>query len=87
MSPLIRKIQIALIAVAAAAIGVGVAQAETLRLLTWSNYAPENVVEMFTKETGIEVQVTLSNNEEMVAKLRATDGGGCCPAAWAAGCC
>ncbi len=52
------------------------AGAETLRLLTWGNYAPETVVEMFEKETGHTVEVTLSNNEEMIAKLRATGGGG-----------
>ncbi|MDE0588632.1 extracellular solute-binding protein [Halocynthiibacter sp. C4] len=53
-----------------------VANAETLRLLTWGGYAPDAVVEKFTAETGIEVEVTKSNNEEMVAKLRATGGGG-----------
>ena len=52
------------------------AQADTLRLLTWGGYAPENVVEMFEKETGHTVEVTKSNNEEMIAKLRATRGGG-----------
>jgi len=52
------------------------AQAETLRLLTWGGYAPENVVDMFEAETGHTVEVTLSNNEEMIAKMRATDGGG-----------
>ncbi len=67
---------------AVAALGValsGLAQtagAETLRLLTWGGYAPENVVELFEKETGITVEVTKSNNEEMIAKLRATGGGG-----------
>lgn len=53
-----------------------IAGAETLRLLTWGGYAPENVVAMFTKETGIDVKVTKSNNEEMIAKLRATGGSG-----------
>ncbi len=52
------------------------AQAETLRLLTWGGYAPDAVVDMFEAETGIEVEVTLSNNEEMISKLRATGGGG-----------
>lgn len=52
------------------------ATAETLRLLTWGGYAPENVVAMFEKETGHTVEVTKSNNEEMIAKLRATGGGG-----------
>jgi len=52
------------------------ASADTLRLLTWGGYAPEDVVADFEKETGITVEVTLSNNEEMIAKLRATGGGG-----------
>lgn len=52
------------------------ANAETLRLLTWGGYAPEKVVEMFKAETGIDVEVTNSNNEEMISKLRATGGAG-----------
>ncbi len=52
------------------------AQDNTLRLLTWGGYAPKEVVEQFTKETGIKVEVTLSNNEEMISKLRATGGAG-----------
>lgn len=53
------------------------AQQQTLRLLTWGSYAPEAVVEMFEAEyPDIKVEVTFSNNEEMIAKLRATDGGG-----------
>jgi spermidine/putrescine transport system substrate-binding protein len=52
------------------------AQDKTLRLLTWGGYAPKEVVEQFTKETGIKVEVTLSNNEEMISKLRATAGAG-----------
>ncbi len=50
--------------------------AEKLRLLTWADYAPKDVVAQFTKETGIVVEVTLSNNEEMISKLRATGGAG-----------
>ncbi|MEJ7139408.1 extracellular solute-binding protein [Amphibiibacter pelophylacis] len=52
------------------------AHAETLRLLTWADYAPRAVIEQFKKETGIDVEVTLSNNEEMISKLRATGGAG-----------
>lgn len=58
---------------------LGMAQtagAETLRLLTWGGYAPEDVIAKFEAETGHTVEVTLSNNEEMIAKLRATGGGG-----------
>jgi spermidine/putrescine transport system substrate-binding protein len=49
---------------------------DSLRLLTWADYAPKEVIAQFKKETGIEVQVTLSNNEEMISKLRATGGAG-----------
>lgn len=53
------------------------AEATTLRLLTWGNYAPEQVIELFEKKyPDIKVEVTFSNNEEMVAKLRATGGAG-----------
>lgn len=53
------------------------AQAETLRLLTWGSYAPDNVVKMFEeKYPDITVEVTFSNNEEMISKLRATRGAG-----------
>lgn len=52
------------------------ASAETLRLLTWGGYAPDAVVELFKAETGIDVEVTNSNNEEMISKLRATGGAG-----------
>ncbi|SET53275.1 extracellular solute-binding protein [Oceanicella actignis] len=67
---------VAALAGAALALGAASASAETLRLLTWGGYAPDDVVAMFEKETGHKVEVTLSNNEEMIAKLRATGGGG-----------
>ena len=54
----------------------GFAQAETLSLLTWKGYAPQVLIDKFEKETGIKVEVTYSNNEEMIAKLRATRGAG-----------
>ena len=50
--------------------------AEELSLLTWKGYAPKDLVEKFQKETDINVKVTYSNNEEMIAKLRATRGAG-----------
>ena len=50
--------------------------AEELSLLTWPGYAPQALVDKFEKETGITVKVTNSNNEEMIAKLRATRGAG-----------
>ena len=51
-------------------------QAETLELLTWEGYAPKVLMDKFEKETGITVKATYSNNEEMIAKLRATRGAG-----------
>jgi spermidine/putrescine transport system substrate-binding protein len=47
-----------------------------LRIITWASYVPPDVIAQFKKETGIDVQVTLSNNEEMISKLRATGGAG-----------
>ena len=58
------------------AAGTALAQDNKLRLLTWADYAPKAVVDQFTKETGIAVEITLSNNEEMISKLRATGGAG-----------
>ncbi len=49
---------------------------KVLRLITWSGYAPASMIKKFKEETGITVEVTLSNNEEMISKLRATRGGG-----------
>jgi spermidine/putrescine transport system substrate-binding protein len=50
--------------------------AKKLRLITWADYAPANVIALFKQETGIQVDVTLSNNEEIISKLRATGGAG-----------
>lgn len=57
----------------------GTAQADDakkLRILTWSDYVPAEVAAQFRTETGIQVELTLSNNEEMISKLRATGGAG-----------
>lgn len=64
-----------------AALALGLAatplQAETLRLLTWNGYAPDEVVAKFEEENpDIDVEVTYSSNEDMIAKLRATGGAG-----------
>src|ERR1700734_3741581 len=50
--------------------------AKKLRLITWADYAPADVIAQFKQETGIQVEVTLSNNEEIISKLRATGGAG-----------
>jgi spermidine/putrescine transport system substrate-binding protein len=57
--------------------GAPSAGAETLRLLTWGGYASDEIVKRFeAKYPGTKVEVTLSNNEEIIAKLRATGGAG-----------
>src|ERR1700727_562935 len=57
---------------------VGEAQADEqkLRIISWADYVPADLIAAFKQETGIEVEVTLSNNEEMISKLRATGGAG-----------
>ena len=56
--------------------GSAIAQEKTLRLLTWADYVPADVQAQFEKESGYKVEITLSNNEEMISKLRATGGAG-----------
>jgi spermidine/putrescine transport system substrate-binding protein len=51
-------------------------EARTLRIITWSDYIPQEIVDQFKQETGIQVEVSLSNNEEIISKLRATGGAG-----------
>ncbi len=75
------KLHQSLIAVAVAVLAVGavgsaLAQEKTLRLLTWGDYAPPDIVAQFEKESGYKLEITLSNNEEMISKLRATGGAG-----------
>jgi len=77
VSCFLKKISTLCATVALSALLSGQLQAETLRLLTWGGYAPDNVIELFEKQyPDIKVEVTLSNNEEMIAKLRATGGAG-----------
>jgi spermidine/putrescine transport system substrate-binding protein len=54
----------------------GAAQADKLRIISWADYVPADLIAAFKKETGIDVEVTLSNNEEIISKLRATGGAG-----------
>jgi spermidine/putrescine transport system substrate-binding protein len=73
------KVLHAFLATSALALGLSttaLAQEKTLRLLTWADYAPADVVAQFEKESGYTVALTLSNNEEMISKLRATGGAG-----------
>jgi spermidine/putrescine transport system substrate-binding protein len=48
------------------------AQADELDLFAWSEYVPQEVIDGFSKETGIKVNYeTYASNEEMTAKLLA----------------
>lgn len=48
-----------------------------LNWFTWEDYAPKPLVEKFTKDTGIKLNVTVfSSNEEQLNKLRAARGEG-----------
>jgi spermidine/putrescine transport system substrate-binding protein len=57
-------------------IGQAHADSQKLRIISWADYVPADLIAAFKKETGIDVEVTLSNNEEMISKLRATGGAG-----------
>jgi spermidine/putrescine transport system substrate-binding protein len=52
------------------------ADSQKLRIISWADYVPADVIAAFKRETGFDVEVTLSNNEEMISKLRATGGAG-----------
>lgn len=62
--------------VLALGMAAGNARADKLRIISWADYVPADLIAAFKKETGIDVEVTLSNNEEMISKLRATGGAG-----------
>ena len=71
-----RLVPVCLLAFGVLLAGSAAADDKKLRLITWADYAPADVVASFRKETGIQVEVTLSNNEEIISKLRATGGAG-----------
>ena len=50
---------------AALALGFSDANADgqKLRIISWANYVPADLIAAFKKETVIDVEVTLSNNE------------------------
>jgi spermidine/putrescine transport system substrate-binding protein len=73
----VRTVVAILLALSLVLCGCGrVDNSKRLRILTWSDYVPADVAADFEKETGIHVELTLSNNEEMVSKLHATGGAG-----------
>ncbi len=72
-----KRLIIALTAVGfVVASGADADDSSKLRIITWADYVPAEVIAQFKQETGIQVVVALSNNEEMISKLRATGGAG-----------
>jgi len=65
-----------ILAAAVLSFSSGIMAKEILKIITWKGYALKPIVTAFEKETGIKVKITYSNNEEMIAKLRATRGAG-----------
>lgn len=52
-------------------------QEPEIRLFNWSDYLPQEVLDQFTRETGIAVRTTTyDSNEAMYAKLKLLDSGG-----------
>ncbi len=52
------------------------AEAGSLNLFVWTEYVPQSVLDAFTEETGIEVNVsTFSSNEDMLAKVKSESEG------------
>ncbi len=75
-----KKIFVALLCVLSLCGLTSLAMAENknvLHVFNWSEYIPQDVLDQFTKETGIEVvYTTYESNEAMYAKLKLLDGKG-----------
>ena len=53
-----------------------VERAKVLRLLTWTDFAPADVIAQFEKESGYKVQVVTASNDDMIGRLRQSGGDG-----------
>ena len=52
-------------------------EGQTLKVLTWEGYVPDDVKAAFEEETGATLEITyISNNGELTSKLAATEGEG-----------
>ncbi len=57
--------------------GPAMAASKTLSVITWEGYVTDKMIADFEQETGIKVEVTyISNNDELISKMRATGGEG-----------
>lgn len=60
-----------------ALVSVSSAKAESITVLNFANYMPEDILQRFQEKTGISVDlVTTSTNEESMGRLTTTDGAG-----------
>jgi spermidine/putrescine transport system substrate-binding protein len=64
-----------LVFICAFSVSEGKAEPNVVRVLAQGSYAQPSLVQKFKEETGIKVEMTISNNEEIISKLRATRGG------------
>jgi spermidine/putrescine-binding protein len=65
-----------LLALLLAACGPGGGEAKVLNLYAWSEYVPQDLLDGFSEQTGIQVNYdTYSSNEELLAKLQAGASG------------
>lgn len=68
---------VALATVVGFAASVSIASADKLIISNWDGYMPADLVENFTKETGIEAELSLhATNEEIMGKVVASKGRG-----------
>jgi spermidine/putrescine transport system substrate-binding protein len=59
------------------ALSAGLAQAESITVINFANYMPDDIIERFKAETGIDVElVTTATNEETMGRLVASGGAG-----------
>src|ERR1700677_189997 len=66
---------LALLCVAAASVHAENKKKGVLNLFCWSEYVPQEVIDGFTKQTGITVNVeNYASNEEMLSKLLESEG-------------
>jgi spermidine/putrescine transport system substrate-binding protein len=56
-------------------LSTSITQAETLNIYNWSDYLPERVTDLFTRESGITINyITYESNEEMYDHVKASNG-------------
>lgn len=72
-----RTLAILAVAAMAGTAFTGAAQAQTITISNWDGYMPADMLERFTEETGIEVELALhATNEEIMGKVVAGQGRG-----------